>query len=131
MLARDYRVIPLDELLRTPDRDLPPRAIALTFDDGYLDNLEYAAPVLERAGLPATFFLTSGWLGKPGEYWWDTLERVLLLNESVPPSIDLSRAGAASSEHGNHGSAPCIARPPPCAAGSCDARGSRPADRRS
>ena len=110
MLARDYRVIPLDELLRTPAGDLPPRAVALTFDDGYLDNLvEYAAPVLERAGLPATFFLTSGWLGRPGEYWWDTLERVLLLNESVPPSIDLSGREVASSEHGNRGSASCIA----------------------
>ncbi len=76
--------------MRTPDCDLPPRAIALTFDDGYLDNLEHAAPALERAGLPATFFLTSGWLRTPGEYWWDTLERVLLLNESVPPSINLS-----------------------------------------
>jgi len=90
MLARDYRVIPLDELLRTPAGDLPPRAVALTFDDGYLDNLVEAAPVLERAGLPATFFLTSGWLSGPGEYWWDTLERVLLLNDSVPPSIILS-----------------------------------------
>jgi peptidoglycan/xylan/chitin deacetylase (PgdA/CDA1 family) len=89
MLARDCRVLPLGELLETPDDDLPPRAVALTFDDGYLDNLEEAAPALERAGLPATFFLTSGWLDGPGEYWWDTLERVLLLNESLPPSIEL------------------------------------------
>ena len=90
MLARDCRVFSLEELLCTPDYDLPPRAIALTLDDGYLDNLEHAAPALERAGLPATFFLTSGWLRVPGEYWWDTLERVLLLNESIPPSINLS-----------------------------------------
>jgi peptidoglycan/xylan/chitin deacetylase (PgdA/CDA1 family) len=89
MLARDFRVLPLDELLGTPVRDLPPRAVALTFDDGYLDNLEYVAPALERAGLPATFFLTTRWLDQPGEYWWDTLERVLLFGESLPGSIEL------------------------------------------
>jgi peptidoglycan/xylan/chitin deacetylase (PgdA/CDA1 family) len=89
MLARDCRVLPLDELLGTPIHDLPPRAVALTFDDGYLDNLEYAAPALERAGLPATFFLTTRWLEHPGEYWWDTLERVLLVGNTLPASIEL------------------------------------------
>ena len=92
MLARDCHVLPLGELLGRPASDLPSRAVALTFDDGYLDNLEEAAPALERAGLPATFFLTSGWLEDPGEYWWDTLERVLLLNDSLPPSIELPMA---------------------------------------
>jgi peptidoglycan/xylan/chitin deacetylase (PgdA/CDA1 family) len=104
LLARDCRVLPLDELLRTPAAELPPRAVALTFDDGYLDNLERVAPALERAGLPATFFLTSRWLDGPGEYWWDTLERVILRNSSLPPAIqflsgpDRLTMGAATAE---------------------------------
>jgi peptidoglycan/xylan/chitin deacetylase (PgdA/CDA1 family) len=92
-LASDYAVLPLEELLTTSAADLPPHAVAITFDDGYLDNLERAAPALERAGLPATFFLTSRWLDTPGEYWWDLLERALLANDSLPRSIEVNAAG--------------------------------------
>jgi peptidoglycan/xylan/chitin deacetylase (PgdA/CDA1 family) len=85
-LRRECRVMSLDELLSTPAGDLPERAVALTFDDGYVDNLERAAPALQRFGLPATFFLTTRWLEEPGEYWWDVLDRALTM-----PATDVLR----------------------------------------
>lgn len=53
-------------------RALPPRAVALTFDDGYADNLRLAVPMLERFGLPATFFLVPGLLSAEVDAWWET-----------------------------------------------------------
>ncbi|MFL6280851.1 MAG: polysaccharide deacetylase family protein [Vicinamibacterales bacterium] len=47
------------------------RELAITFDDGYRDNFEHAAPVLERLGLPATFFIVSQWIGSDVVPWWD------------------------------------------------------------
>jgi peptidoglycan/xylan/chitin deacetylase (PgdA/CDA1 family) len=41
---------------------LPPRALAITFDDGYRDNHDIAMPILVRLGLPATFFVATGYL---------------------------------------------------------------------
>lgn len=61
----------LDDL--AAGRPLPPRAVALTFDDGYLDNAEFAAPVLAAAGLPATFFLVPGFLDGSAPAWWEEL----------------------------------------------------------
>jgi peptidoglycan/xylan/chitin deacetylase (PgdA/CDA1 family) len=55
------------------DGPLSQRAVALTFDDGYRDNLELAVPLLERLGLPATFFLVPGLLSGTVEPWWETL----------------------------------------------------------
>lgn len=51
--------------------------IALTFDDGYLDSATVAAPALEQAGLPATWFLTSGLVGG-SRFWWDVLTDAVL-----------------------------------------------------
>ena len=58
--------------------DLPHDAVALTFDDGYLDNLRRAKPILEAADVPATVFLTTGRIGTGKEFWWDELARMVL-----------------------------------------------------
>jgi peptidoglycan/xylan/chitin deacetylase (PgdA/CDA1 family) len=88
------QLLPLEELLRTPAERLPERPVAITFDDGYLDNLTVAAPLLCRYGAPATFFVTSRWLDEPGEYWWDALERILLGGGSWHDSMPIEIAGA-------------------------------------
>ena len=67
-LQANCTVMPVSELLRAAPEDLPDRAVGITFDDGYLDNLTMAAPLLSRYGVPATFFVTSRWLERPGEY---------------------------------------------------------------
>jgi hypothetical protein len=41
---------------------LPPRSLSITFDDGYRDNAEVALPLLARYGIPATFFISTGFL---------------------------------------------------------------------
>lgn len=61
----------LDEL--AVGRPLPARAVALTFDDGYRDNLDAALPLLEGLGVPATYFLVSGLLDGEVDPWWELL----------------------------------------------------------
>ncbi len=63
-LATDFRVLALAEALRQQaDGSLPVGAVAVTFDDGFADNVTVALPVLRRLGVPATFFIASGFLG--------------------------------------------------------------------
>jgi peptidoglycan/xylan/chitin deacetylase (PgdA/CDA1 family) len=77
-LARAYRVLPLEDLVERMRRGgLPRHAIALTFDDGYRDNLTHAAPVLARLGLPATLFLATGFIGTAEVPWFDRLAMAL------------------------------------------------------
>ncbi|MBI3568278.1 MAG: polysaccharide deacetylase family protein [Gemmatimonadetes bacterium] len=77
VLRATAAVLPLGEFesLRRAGR-LPPRAVAVTFDDGYADNLLAAAPRLQAAGVPATVFVTAGMVGGAGEFWWDDVERI-------------------------------------------------------
>jgi len=68
-------------------RELPRRAVAITFDDGYADSLHHAKPVLQRAGAAATVFVATGMIGRRREFWWDELERLILLPESLPEKL--------------------------------------------
>lgn len=74
-LSRFAHVVPLGWALdRLAAGDaLPPRAVAITFDDGYADNLTMAVPVLERLALPATFFLAPDLLSGAARPWWEDL----------------------------------------------------------
>lgn len=69
-LSRHFEVISLDEMerRRTTGRSLA-RAVSLTFDDGYTDNLELALPILQRYQLPATIFITTGTVGGKSLLW--------------------------------------------------------------
>lgn len=75
-----FNILPLGEIVNGlySGRAMLPRCVAITFDDGYRDNFTIAASVLDSLDIPATIFLTSGWLYdkiKPSHYWdyWEHL----------------------------------------------------------
>jgi peptidoglycan/xylan/chitin deacetylase (PgdA/CDA1 family) len=79
IVRRHFTLIHLDEWLqRVRDRQsLPSLACAVTFDDGWRDNYEYAFPVLRRAGAPATIYLVSDLVGASYSFWPNSLARYL------------------------------------------------------
>lgn len=70
------------------------RSVAVTFDDGYVDNILAALPILEKHDVPATFFVVSQALGRNREYWWDALIRAVLESGPLPPVLALRLGGA-------------------------------------
>lgn len=68
----NFDVVPLDDFVgRLRRGDSVRGRLAITFDDGYLDNVEVAAPILRKLDLPATFFVATRFLGSSVVPWWD------------------------------------------------------------
>lgn len=88
VLRRRTHPMRLSDFVRARARGaLPRNAVAVTFDDGYADNLHTALPLLAEYGVPATVFLATGYLGRA--YWWDELQRLVLGAHTLPREIAL------------------------------------------
>jgi peptidoglycan/xylan/chitin deacetylase (PgdA/CDA1 family) len=82
-------VCPLDDLLDELAAGRRPRSVVVTFDDGYADFCSAALPVLRAHDVPATLFVTTGTLGGGAEFWWDELERIVLIPTVVPDTLSI------------------------------------------
>lgn len=93
LLRAATNVVPLGWALNALDegRPLPPRAVAITFDDGYRDNLTLAGPMLRRLRLAATCFLVPGILSGDVDPWWERLPWAM-----AGAKVDRIEWGAAS-----------------------------------
>lgn len=81
------RLVALDEILSMRVGKSSTLA-SITFDDGYADNLRTAAPILRRAGVPATFFICTGCLGDVRGFWWDRVASAIGAVPGRPPEFD-------------------------------------------
>jgi peptidoglycan/xylan/chitin deacetylase (PgdA/CDA1 family) len=81
-LAMHCHLLTLNDVLAAAKsrnkKDLPPRAVLVTFDDGYCDFEEQAWPILKRYGIPATLFIPTAYPDHPEQtFWWDDLYHAL------------------------------------------------------
>ncbi len=83
LLAREFHPVPLEDVLLFAARQkrIPPRSVAVTFDDGYLDNYEIAAPVLDRFGIQGTFYVITGSVGGGNLPWFVRLRHAFWATE--------------------------------------------------
>jgi peptidoglycan/xylan/chitin deacetylase (PgdA/CDA1 family) len=92
--ADHVRLVGLADLVGRLERGEPlDRHLAITFDDGYRDNFEHAAPILGKLSLPATFFVVSGWIGSETWPWWDREDGVRYPWMTWDQVIELRRRG--------------------------------------
>ncbi len=79
-VRRRATIVPLAEVGRRAEP-----TVAITFDDGYADTAEIAAPILRDRDAPSTLFVTTSALVGDDEFWWDRLGHLLL---DRPPRCD-------------------------------------------
>lgn len=94
-----FNVLPLDEaVVRLKTGTLPARAASITFDDGYADNVTHALPILQRHGLPATFFIATAYLDG-GRMFNDTV--IEAIRRTRHERLDLSSLGLGEHDMGS------------------------------
>ena len=87
-VKQHFTVIGVDELCAfAAGGALPPNPVAITFDDGYLDNYQYALPILQRHDCKAIFFVATSFTSERRLYWWDRV--AYLMKQSSRAAIEL------------------------------------------
>jgi peptidoglycan/xylan/chitin deacetylase (PgdA/CDA1 family) len=86
-LKENFRVVSLAQLVgQVRSKKVKNKTIAITFDDGYADNLHNALPVLQEHNIPATIFFTAGYVGSNKPFYWD--ENMSPEDKGRPMTID-------------------------------------------
>lgn len=94
LLQKKYNVISLTELVtQLAGHSLSANSICITFDDGYSDNFFNAKPLLEKYRCPASFFITTQYIGRKQLFWWDELQNIILDAVSLPPKFSITING--------------------------------------
>jgi peptidoglycan/xylan/chitin deacetylase (PgdA/CDA1 family) len=94
LLAARRRVVPLSTLVNTVLAGGDSRGmVALTFDDGYLNNVECAARVLKEYSMSAAFFIATGFVGAQRWVWTDRVEHVMEVAEAQDTTVAWSDGG--------------------------------------
>ncbi|MCB1092705.1 MAG: polysaccharide deacetylase family protein, partial [Verrucomicrobiae bacterium] len=75
--------VPLDELMESLAKSSRHSLVAITLDDGYLDNLSVALPVFEAYSAPFTVYVTTGLIDGTADPWWYSLQSLVLNNEAI------------------------------------------------
>jgi len=89
------RIVHLRELaVDVTNGELAGPVVALTFDDGYADNLDVAAPLLERHRVPATVFVVTDNAEDGATFWWDELTALVLGPPTAVRPIRVTISGA-------------------------------------
>ena len=98
VLRKSFSVTPICQLaVFLAEGKVPRGSVAITFDDGYADNVHAAKTILERHELPATLFVVSKYVGGQIEFWWDELDRLLLQPGTLPDRFELNIGGRSVS----------------------------------
>lgn len=64
-------------------------SVVITFDDGYVDNYLAALPILEKYQIPATIFISTGYMNTNTLFWWDCLEQLVMELQQLPAVVDI------------------------------------------
>jgi peptidoglycan/xylan/chitin deacetylase (PgdA/CDA1 family) len=97
-LTRTWPIVPLSELVdASTDGGAREQAVVVTFDDGYVDNLEQAQPIAASLDLPLTVFVTGGPIVSGRRFWWDELVDLLWQPDDRPRSLTVELGGRARS----------------------------------
>jgi peptidoglycan/xylan/chitin deacetylase (PgdA/CDA1 family) len=93
MMGEDHHFVALDDVVTWLGGGvpLPPRALLLTFDDGYRDNYDAAFPILRSRGLPAVFFIATDHMDTGELLWWDMA--TMLISAATNTAVDLPLIG--------------------------------------
>ena len=102
VLSRLTKPLSLRSLVRSlKANEVTPHGAVITFDDGAADNLHNAKPLLERYNIPATVFVATEYSKGEREFWWDELERLLLVPPELPASLNLKLNGTSVTWNAN------------------------------